>query len=96
MFKFKTTQNVDPLFRYIYQYRSNLFKESPILEAEIKEFRRIIKKEVRVVYQLDLDDEINDWLDEVLDTARVELTTLSSPSSVSCGPVCPSLSGYVW
>lgn len=68
--KFKTTQNVDPLFRYIYQYRSNLFKESPILEAEIKEFRRIIKKEVRVVYQLDLDDEINDWLDEVLDTAR--------------------------
>lgn len=68
--EFKTTQNVDPLFRYIYQYRSNLFKESPILEAEIKEFRRIIKKEVRVVYQLDLDDEINDWLDEVLDTAR--------------------------
>ena len=68
--KFQTTKNVDPLFRYIYRFRSNLFKESPILEAEIKEFKRLIKKEVRVVYQLDLDDEINDWLDEVLDTAR--------------------------
>ena len=59
---------VDPLYKYILK-KKNLFNEPAILQTEIDEFRKLSKKAITYVYDLDFDESITDWLESLAKTA---------------------------
>lgn len=59
---------VDPLYKYILR-KKNLFNEPAILQSEIDEFRKLSKKAITYVYDLDFDESITDWLESLAKTA---------------------------
>ena len=62
-------QHVDPLYKYMLENKRDLFGEPELLESEIREFRKVAKRGITLVYDLDFDDTITDWLDELSKTA---------------------------
>jgi len=80
---------VDPLYKYILR-KKNLFNEPAILQTEIDEFRKLSKKAITYVYDLDFDESITDWLESLAKTAG------DSPDGnlyLPMNDVLPSLSG---
>ena len=80
---------VDPLYKYILK-KKNLFNEPAILQTEIDEFRKLSKKAITYVYDLDFDESITDWLESLAKTAG------DSPDGnlyLPMNDVLPSLSG---
>ena len=62
-------KEVDPLYKYILDNKRNLFNEPAILQSEIDEFRKLTKKGITYVYDLDFDESITDWLESLAKTA---------------------------
>ena len=62
-------KEVDPLYKYILDRKRNLFNEPAILQSEIDEFRKLTKKGITYVYDLDFDESITDWLESLAKTA---------------------------
>tara|TARA_Y100000004_G_scaffold197010_1_gene269260 strand:- start:559 stop:3051 length:2493 start_codon:yes stop_codon:yes gene_type:complete len=62
-------KEVDPLYKYILDKKRNLFNEPAILQSEIDEFRKLTKKGITYVYDLDFDESITDWLESLAKTA---------------------------
>lgn len=59
---------VDPLYKYIVE-KVDLFDDPVMLEDEISEFRRAFKKGITYLYDLDFDETIIDYLEELSKTA---------------------------
>jgi len=62
-------KEVDPLYKYILDNKRNLFNEPAILQSEIDEFKKLTKKGITYVYDLDFDESITDWLESLAKTA---------------------------
>lgn len=62
-------KHVDPLYKYMLENKKDLFGDPEILEEEIREFRKLAKRGITLVYDLDFDETITDWLDELSKTA---------------------------